>query len=152
MVRRCVDLPVSRAYYGTSMFGQTLGHYRIESKLGEGGMGVVFKAFDTHLDRAVAIKVLRPDATANPERRRRFVLEAKAASALNHANIVHVYDIDTALPQGATDFIAMEFVSGRTLDQCIGRNGLALKDTLRFGIQIADALASAIVRGSCIGI
>ena len=126
------------------MIGQTLGHYRIESKLGEGGMGVVFKAFDTHLDRAVAIKVLRPDATANPERRRRFVLEAKAASALNHANIVHVYDIDTAaLPQGATDFIAMEFVSGRTLDQCIGRNGLTLKDTLRFGIQIADALARA---------
>ena len=67
------------------MIGQTLGHYRIESKLGEGGMGVVFKAFDTHLDRVVAIKILRPDATANPERKRRFVLEAKAASALNHA-------------------------------------------------------------------
>jgi eukaryotic-like serine/threonine-protein kinase len=126
------------------MIGQTLGHYRIESKLGEGGMGVVFKAFDTHLDRAVAIKVLRPDTTANPERRRRFVLEAKAASALNHPNIVHVYDIDTAaLPQGATDFIAMEFVAGRTLDQCIGRNGLTLKDTLKYGIQIADALARA---------
>src|SRR3954454_13889528 len=99
-----------------AMIGQTLGHYRIESKLGEGGMGVVFKAFDTHLDRAAAIKILRPDATANPERKRRFVLEAKAASALNHANIVHVYDIDTAaLPQVPTDFIAMEFVSGRTL-------------------------------------
>src|SRR4051794_13385208 len=105
------------------MIGQILGHYRIESKLGEGGMGVVFKAFDTHLDRAVAIKVLRAEATASPERKQRFIREAKAASALNHPNIVHVYDIDTAaLPDGPTDFIAMEFVPGRTLDQCIGRN------------------------------
>ena len=66
------------------MIGQTLGHYRIESKLGEGGMGVVFKAHDTHLDRPVAIKVLPAEAVANPERKRRFVQEAKAASALNH--------------------------------------------------------------------
>lgn len=130
------------------MIGQTLGHYRIDSKLGEGGMGVVFKAFDTHLDRAVAIKVLHPDATANPERKRRFVLEAKAASALNHPNIVHIYDIDTAiLPEGALDYIAMEFVPGRTLHHAIGRNGLTLKDTLRIGIQIADALATAHAAG-----
>ena len=73
------------------MIGQTLGHYRIEAKLGEGGMGVVYKALDTHLDRPVAIKVLRPDAVANPERRRRFVQEAKAASALNHPGILHIY-------------------------------------------------------------
>ena len=76
------------------MIGQTLGHYRIESKLGEGGMGVVYKARDLHLDRLVAVKVLLPEAVANPERRRRFVQEAKAASALNHPNIVHIYDID----------------------------------------------------------
>ncbi len=126
------------------MIGQTLGHYRIESKLGEGGMGVVFKAFDTHLDRAVAIKVLRADATTNPERKRRFILEAKAASALNHPNIIHIYDIDTAvLAGGAMDYIVMEYVAGRTLDQCIGRHGLPLKDTLATGIQIADALAKA---------
>src|SRR5437867_6167834 len=74
------------------MIGQTLGHYRIDSKLGEGGMGVVYRAFDTHLDRAVAIKVLRPDATASPERKRRFVQEAKSASALNHPGIIHIYD------------------------------------------------------------
>jgi serine/threonine protein kinase/Tol biopolymer transport system component len=130
------------------MIGQTLGHYRIDSKLGEGGMGVVFKAFDTHLDRAVAIKVLRPDATANLDRKRRFILEAKAASALNHPNIIHIYDIDTAiLPQGAMDYIAMEFVPGRTLDQRIGKNGLTLKDTLAIGIQIADALATAHAAG-----
>ena len=79
------------------MIGQTLGHYRIDSKLGEGGMGVVYRAFDTHLDRAVAIKVLRPDATASPERKRRFVQEAKSASALNHPGIVHIYDIDSAI-------------------------------------------------------
>src|SRR5258708_5663363 len=130
------------------MIGQTLGHYRIDSKLGEGGMGVVYRAFDTHLDRAVAIKVLRPDAVASPERKRRFVQEAKSASALNHPGIIHIYDIDTAnLPDGPTDFIAMEFVPGKTLDQWIGKNGLSLKDTLKYGIQIADALARAHAAG-----
>jgi eukaryotic-like serine/threonine-protein kinase len=130
------------------VIGQTLGHYRIDSKLGEGGMGVVYRAFDTHLDRAVAIKVLRPDATASPDRRRRFVQEAKSASALNHPGIIHIYDIDTAnLPDGPTDFIAMEFVPGKTLDQYIAKNGLNLKDTLKYGIQIADALARAHAAG-----
>ena len=66
------------------MIGQTLGHYRIESKLGQGGIGVVYKALDTHLDRPVAVKVLSPESVANPERKRRFAQEAKAASALNH--------------------------------------------------------------------
>jgi serine/threonine protein kinase len=98
------------------MIGQTLGHYRIESKLGEGGMGLVYKARDNHLDRPVAIKVLRAEAVANPERKRRFVQEAKAASALNHPNIIHVYDIDTV---NGVDFIAMEYVAGKTLDQCL---------------------------------
>jgi Tol biopolymer transport system component/tRNA A-37 threonylcarbamoyl transferase component Bud32 len=130
------------------MIGQTLGHYRIDSKLGEGGMGVVYRAYDTHLDRAVAIKVLRPDATASPERKRRFMQEAKSASALNHPSIIHIYDIDTAnLPEGPTDFIAMEFVPGKTLDQYIGKNGLSLRDTLKYGIQIADALARAHAAG-----
>ena len=130
------------------MIGQTLGHYRIDSKLGEGGMGVVYRAFDTHLDRAVAIKVLRPDAIASPDRKRRFVQEAKSASALNHPGIVHIYDIDSAnLPDGPTDFIAMEFVPGKTLDQYIGISGLSLKDALKYGIQIADALARAHAAG-----
>src|SRR5258708_7665768 len=130
------------------MIAQTLGNYRMDSKLGEGGMGVVYRAFDTHLDRAVAIKVLRPDATASPERKRRFVLEAKSASALNHPSIIHIYDIDTAnLPDGPTDFIAMEFVPGKTLGQYIGKNGLSFKDTLKYGIQIADALARAHTAG-----
>jgi len=130
------------------MIGQTLGHYRIDSKLGEGGMGVVYRAFDTHLDRAVAIKVLRPDATASADRKRRFVQEAKSASALNHPGIVHIYDIDRAnLPDGPTDFIAMEFVPGKTLDQYIGKSGLSLNDALKYGIQIADALARAHAAG-----
>jgi len=107
-------------------------------------MGVVYRAFDTHLDRPVAIKVLRADATTNPERRRRFQQEAKAASALNHPNIVHIYDISSS---GGTDYIAMEFVDGRTLDQLIGRSGLVLRDTLKYATQVADALARAHAAG-----
>jgi len=122
------------------MIGQALGHYRIEAKLGEGGMGVVYRAFDTHLDRPVAIKILRADATTSSERRRRFQQEAKAASALNHPNIVHIYDISSS---GGTDYIAMEFVDGKTLDRLIGKSGLALGDTLKYAIQVADALARA---------
>src|SRR5439155_14741444 len=86
----------------SSMIGQVLGHYRIEAKLGEGGMGVVYRARDMHLDRPVAIKVLPTERVADPERRRRFVQEAKAASALNHPNIVHIYGVDTA---SGVDFI-----------------------------------------------
>ena len=122
------------------MIGQAVGHYRIEAKLGEGGMGVVYRALDTHLDRPVAIKILRADATTNPERRRRFQQEAKAASALNHPNIVHIYDIGLS---DSTDYIAMEFVDGRTLDQLIGKTGLVLRDTLKYATQVADALARA---------
>jgi serine/threonine protein kinase len=75
------------------MVGQSIAHYRILEKLGEGGMGVVYKARDTRLDRFVAIKVLPRDAVADPERKRRFVQEAKAASALNHSSIITIYDI-----------------------------------------------------------
>ena len=75
------------------MVGETLDRYRIESKLGEGGMGVVYKARDTHLDRVVAIKVLPADKVADPDRKQRFVQEAKAASALNHPGIVTIHDI-----------------------------------------------------------
>ncbi len=84
------------------MIGKTLGHYQITENLGEGGMGVAYKARDTHLDRFVAIKVLPAEKVADPESKRRFVKGAKSASALNHPNIVHVYDID---PSGGVDFI-----------------------------------------------
>jgi len=90
------------------MVGRTISHYEIVEKLGEGGMGVVYKARDTHLDRFVAIKVLPPEKVADPERKRRFVQEAKSASALNHPNIITIHDIASDY---SLDFIAMEYVS-----------------------------------------
>ena len=122
------------------MIGKTLGHYQITEKLGEGGMGVVYRARDTHLDRFVAIKVLAAEKVADADRKRRFVQEAKAASALNHPNIIHVYDIDQA---DGTDFIAMEYVEGKTLAQLIPRRGMQLGEALKYAVQIADALARA---------
>jgi len=122
------------------VIGQTVGHYRIESKLAEGGMGVVYRAVDVHLDRLVAIKVLRPEAVAAPDRRSRFGREARAASALNHPNIVTIYDIDRS---EGVDFIAMEYVPGLALDRLIERRRLAQKDVLRYAIQVTDALARA---------
>ena len=126
------------------MIGKTLGHYQITEKLGEGGMGVVYKARDTHLDRFVAIKVLPAEKVADPDRKRRFVQEAKAASALNHPNIVTIHDIDAG---DGIDFIAMEYVAGKTLDQLIPRKGMRLNEALKYAVQIADALATAHAAG-----
>ena len=106
-----------------SFVGQQLGHYQILSLLGEGGMGIVYKARDQHLDRFVAIKVLPPELVADPDRKRRFVQEAKAASALNHPNIITIHDIAS---DNGTDFIVMEYVQGKTLGQLIPRRGLKL--------------------------
>ena len=92
--------------------GRQIGHYQILSRLGEGGMGIVYKARDQHLDRFVAIKVLPPELVADPDRKRRFVQEAKAASALNHPNIITIHDIAS---DNGTDFIVMEYVQGKTL-------------------------------------
>ncbi len=122
------------------MVGKVLAQYQISEKLGEGGMGVVWKARDTHLDRFVALKTLSAERLADPERKRRFVQEAKAASALNHPNIVTIYDIAN---DNGIDFIAMEYVAGKTLDQLIGRKGLRLNEVLKYAVQIAGALAKA---------
>jgi len=122
------------------MIGKTFAHYQVVEKLGEGGMGVVWKARDTHLDRFVAVKVLPAEKIADAERMRRFVQEAKAASALNHPNIIHIYDI------AETDdvpFIAMEYVPGRTLGELIGRRGMRINDALHYAVQIAGALEKA---------
>ena len=127
-----------------SFIGQTLSHYRILEKVGEGGMGVVYKARDLHLDRFVALKFLPPERLADETRRQRFVQEAKSASALNHPNIIHIYDVAEA---NGTIFLAMEYVSGRTLSQLIARKGLPLNDVLKFATQIADALAKAHAAG-----
>jgi serine/threonine protein kinase len=126
------------------MHGQTIAHYTILEKLGEGGMGVVYKARDTHLDRFVAIKVLPPEKLTDPERKRRFVQEAKAASALNHPNIITVHDITN---EAGVDFIVMEFIAGKTLDHLIPRKGMRLAETLKYAVQVADALATAHAAG-----
>jgi eukaryotic-like serine/threonine-protein kinase len=122
------------------MIGSRLSHYEILDRIGEGGMGVVYKARDTHLDRLVAIKILPADKVSNADRRRRFVQEARAASALNHPGIVTIHDI---AEEHGVDFIAMELVAGRTLDRVIPRGGLRLRDALDYGFQIADAIAAA---------
>jgi len=109
--------------------GQQLSHYTIVSKIGEGGMGAVYRAIDSRLNRTVAIKVLPPAAGADPDRQRRFVQEAQSASALNHPNIVHIYDIDTA---GEVTFIAMEFVDGRPLDALIDESPVPMPLALEY--------------------
>src|SRR5215472_15659870 len=129
---------------GGHMVGKTVSHYKIDEKLGEGGMGVVYRARDTRLDRFVALKVLPAEKVADPERKRRFVQEAKSASALNHPNIITIHDIDQA---DGVDFIAMELVEGETLDRLIPRNGMRLGDILKYSIQIAAALARAHAAG-----
>ena len=113
------------------MIGQSLDRYQIESKLGEGGMGVVYRARDTHLDRIVAIKVLPPDKVSDPDRKQRFVQEAKAASALNHPGIVTVHDIRS---DDGIDFIVMEYVEGRTLERMIPAKGLGITQALRYAV------------------
>ena len=126
------------------MIGETLRHYRIEAKLGAGGMGVVYRGLDTHLDRPVAIKVLPAGVVGSADRRARFAQEAKAASALSHRNIVRIYAVDTGEVGGQpVDFIAMEYIAGKTLDRLMGRKGLRLNEALRYAIQIADGLTAA---------
>ncbi|MBP1599298.1 MAG: serine/threonine protein kinase, partial [Acidobacteria bacterium] len=139
---KCGSIGAMRGGQGGAlpMIGKTLGHYQVTEKLGAGGMGVVYKARDLHLDRFVALKILPPEKVIDPDRKRRFVQEAKAASALNHPNIVHVYDIDQA---DGTDYIAMEYVEGKTLDQLIGHRGIRLNDALKHAVQIAEALTKA---------
>ena len=122
------------------MTGRTTSHYQVLDKLGEGGMGVVYKARDTRLGRLVALKFLPPERMADPDRKRRFMREARAASALNHPNILTIYDI---AEEGGGDFIAMEYVSGRTLSQLTEGKPLAVKEALGYAVQIADALIAA---------
>ena len=118
----------------------SLGRYQILEKLGAGGMGTVYRARDTVLGRIVALKVLPPVMMVNKSLRARFVREAKAASALNHPNIITVYDIGQA---GGIDFITMEYVRGNTVRHVLSERRLELSEALDYAIQTAQALHAA---------
>src|SRR5215467_5492032 len=120
--------------------GTKLGPYEVQSPLGAGGMGEVYRARDTRLERAVAIKVLPGHLSSDPDLRQRLEREAKAVSKLSHPHICTLYDIGH---QDGTDFLVMELVEGRTLEQRLVKGALPLEETVRYGTQIADALAKA---------
>jgi serine/threonine protein kinase len=127
------------------MIGLTVSHYRITAKLGAGGMGEVFLAEDTRLERKAAIKFLPAEMAKDPERRQRFLKEARAASALSHPNVCVVYDVgetDDGLP-----FIALEFIEGGSLDHVLEKKGrLTIPQIVDLGVQVADALDAAHTR------
>src|SRR5580658_8084111 len=126
------------------MVDRTVLQYQILERLGVGGMGEVYKARDTRLNRFVAMKVLPAGMSADPERRRRFVQEAQAASALNHPNIITIYDI---VSDGDTQFMVMEYVDGKTLLELIPRGGLPAPQVIQYAAQMAEALGVAHAAG-----
>ncbi len=121
--------------------GARIGAYQVISRLGAGGMGVVYRARDTRLGRTVALKVLR--SGADPELLRRLDREARAASALNHPNIVHIYDVGVAAAEAGAHYVVMEYVEGETLRRRLARGALPIADLLDLGAQLADGLAKA---------
>src|SRR5438270_12418473 len=126
------------------MIEEAISHYRILSKLGAGGMGEVYLAQDTKLDRKVALKILPAEVAAHPDRMRRFVQEAKAASALNHPNIITIHEIDET---DSGHFIATEFIDGETLRERLRNAPMKLGEVLDVAAQIASALSAAHAAG-----
>ena len=127
------------------MEGQTLSHYKVLEKLGGGGMGVVYKALDTKLNRHVALKFLPPELTRDDEARERFMLEAQAASALDHPNICTIHEIDST-PDGQL-FIAMGYYDGDTLKQKVAKSPLPIDEALDITVQVAQGLSKAHAAG-----
>ena len=126
------------------MIGKRLAHYEILEKIGAGGMGEVFRARDTKLERAVAVKILPSQMMQDPDRRKRFEREAKAVAALRHPNIVTIYSVEEA--DGVT-FFTMELLEGETLAERIPPDGFELGRFLELAIGIADAVGLAHTRG-----
>src|SRR3989454_8084960 len=122
------------------LVGQTLNQYRIDSLLGQGGMGVVYRAHDLKLQRPVALKLLPTELTGDQERRKRFLLEARAAARISHPAIAQVYDVDE---HDGTIFIAMELVEGKTVGDLIRSRELDLLGAIDVALQVAGGLAKA---------
>jgi serine/threonine protein kinase len=126
------------------VIGEVLGHCRVVAKIGEGGMGVVYRAYDEVLHRDVAVKVVKKDATLDTSSRQNLLQEARASSSLAHPNICTIYDVGEI---GGDLYIVMELVEGKSLHGLAGEMGLAPETVLRYGVQIASALARAHDRG-----
>ena len=126
------------------MITKTISHYDVLAPIGEGGMGVVYRALDTRLGRPIAVKLLHREGTTDGESRKRFVQEARAASALNHPHIVTIYEIGQ---DHGVDFIAMEYVAGPSLANLIEQGKLSVENALKYAVQIADALGAAHAAG-----
>src|SRR5205807_8379725 len=126
------------------MIGQTLGNYKITTKLGAGGQGTVYKATDQKLGRTVVVKVLPAELTVKETNLKRFEREARLASALDHPNICTIFDLGEA---DGLHYIAMQYVEGRNVRQLVNGRPLELDSALRIAIQVADALAAAHARG-----
>ncbi len=124
----------------TELIGSVLTHYKIESMLGKGGMGVVYLARDTRLERPVALKLLPPQFVSDPDRRTRFLLEARSAAAVTHPAIAQIYEIDEA---AGTVFIAMEYVAGKTVSRLIADRELDLMGAVEIALQVAEGLGRA---------
>jgi len=120
--------------------GQKLGHFRVVEKLGEGGMGVVYRARDEHLDRDVALKILHTETLSNEAARKRFYKEARALSKLNHPNVQTCHDFDT---EQGVDFLVTELVPGNSLDESLATGPLGEKEVVRLGVQLAEGLEAA---------
>src|ERR1700730_1016910 len=120
--------------------GTRLGPYEVESPLGAGGMGEVYRATDTRLDRTVAIKVLASHLSSSPELKQRMEREARAISSLNHPHICQLYDIGS---QAGTDYLVMEFLEGESLAEKLRKGALPLAEVYKIGIAVAEALAVA---------